>query len=75
MKGDVLRLEETGNEMVPGWPELKCLFQKSLQKNDVDLFALTFRRLMEDCFSLTKESLLSIGIDDVNKIKTPQFAL
>lgn len=68
LKGSILRLEETGEEQVPGWDKLSALLLEGCKAEDGAKLAGAFRRLFEQIFNSTKISLLEIKVNDVEKV-------
>ena len=71
IKGSVLRLNETGKEPVPGWSEISRALLEGFKAKDGVRFAVAFRRLIEDNFFTTKQTLLEVGITGVDKVVAP----
>lgn len=62
LKAGVLRLGETGQEPVSGWPELALAFRDCLEQPDDLRFTALFDRLVGLSFREMKRSLLRMGI-------------
>lgn len=68
LKGSILRLEETGAEPVAGWSEVSASVRKSCACSDYAQLAHTFQTLFQDNFASSKQTLLEIGVEGVEKI-------
>ncbi|ODM07271.1 GntR family transcriptional regulator [Eisenbergiella tayi] len=66
--GSILRLDETGEETVPGWPEIASSIREGCRSSRSDILAHACRALFENCFASTKLSLLEIGVQGVEDI-------
>lgn len=69
--GSILRLDETGREQVPGWPEISGALLAGLTAGDAAQFAAAFRRTAEKVFFSSKQELLKIGVAGVEEVADP----
>ena len=71
LKGSVLRLSETGEEPVPGWPACARALREALAAGDGARFARTVRLLSEENFLATKRTLLELGVSGAAEVADP----
>ncbi|MCB6294082.1 hypothetical protein [Anaerostipes caccae] len=68
LKGSILRLEETGAEPVTGWTKISASIRKSCAHSDYEQLARAFQSLFQNNFASSKQLLLEIGVEGVEKI-------
>lgn len=66
--GSILRLEETGEEAVPGWPEIAASVREGCLSPGSGTLAQACRALFENNFASTKQTLMEIGVKGAEEI-------
>lgn len=71
LNGSILQISGFVKEQTAVWYSVSDILKKSLQKRDFPSFAAAFRRMLEKLFTITRQTLLEVGIDGVEKIVDP----
>jgi len=66
--GSILRLEETGEETVPGWPAMATSIREGCLSPESSTLAQACRVLFENNFASTQQTLMEIGVKGAEEI-------